>query len=863
MKLKAPMELHLPMKRSANKRWTALFMLMLIVSVCHAAAPMQSRLRGLVRDSVSHQPVPYAAIFLKGSDRGGLADENGVFDITTDKPFSLMQISAMGYTTRQMPVKRGVVTDIVVDLTPSGVTLGEVVVKPRKEKYSKRNNPAVEFMHRIADAGPKTDPRRNPYYNYDQYERITLAFDNFNPESTKNVMLKRYGFLKEYVDTSEISGRPILNLNSREKSASVHYRHSPESEKTVVSGIRQEGIGDFMDQDNIRIFLEDILREIDLYGNDVNILQNRFVSPLSRLAPDFYKFYLSDTVNVGGERCIELSFVPRNAKTFGFTGRLYVPEGDSTMFIKKVIMNVPKEINLNFIDRIYFEQNFVKAPDGSRLKVSDDMTAEVSILPGAQGLYVRRNTSYANHNFAAPESEAVFSRLGKEIIEEGAESRDALFWQQARFVPMSGKEGNVGQMLDRLREQPLYYWTEKILKIAFTGYISTGNPSKVDIGPMNTVISHNSVEGYRLRAGGMTTANLCKRLFGRGYVAWGTHDHRWKYRAEVEWAFNDKKYHAREFPIHSLRAYYLYDVDMLGQHYTFTNPDNMFLSFKRKEDLQMTYHRVAQLEYTLELRNNFSVIAGLRNERQYATDMMTFIRGNGRIYPHYTQSSFSIQLRYAPGEKFYQSKTHRYPINLDAPVVTLTHTYSPKGFMGSMFDINRTELSLQKRFWMSAFGFADIIVKGGHVWSRSAYPDLLIPNANLSYTIQPESFALMNAMEFINDSYASWDLTYWANGAILNYIPILNKLKLREAFSFRGVWGHLSRRNNPEYNSELFRLPDVAHTQPMGHTPYMEAGVGLDNIFKILRVDYVWRLTYRNNPGIDKSGVRIALHVTF
>ncbi|MCM1483391.1 MAG: DUF5686 and carboxypeptidase regulatory-like domain-containing protein [Muribaculaceae bacterium] len=841
-------------------------LLLLIVAVTAlpmSGAPLHSRLRGLVRDSISHQPVPYAAIFLKGSDRGGLADENGIFDISTDKPFSVMQVSAMGYTTKLIPVKRGVVTDIVVDISPDGVALGEVVVKPKKEKYSKRNNPAVDFMHRIVDASERTDPKRHDNFNYTMYERITMALDNFNPESTKNVMLKRYDFLKEYVDTSEISGKPILNLNSREKAARVFYRRDPRTEKVYVDGIRQEGLGDFMDQDNMRIFFEDILREIDVYDNDINILQNRFVSPLSRLAPDFYKFYLSDTVMVGDERCIELSFVPRNSKSFGFTGRIYVPEGDSTMFIKKVVMNVPKEINLNFISHIYFEQNFVKAPDGSRLKVSDDMTAEVSILPGTQGLYVRRNTAYTGHNFNAPAYDRLFSPLGREIVASGAEERDAEFWNKARLIPISGKEDNVGLMLARLRQQPLYYWTEKVIKIAFTGYISTGNPSKVDIGPMNTVISHNTMEGYRLRAGGMTTANLCKRFFGRGYVAYGTHDHKWKYRGEVEWAFNDKKYHAREFPIHSLRAYYMYDTDMLGQHYAFTNPDNMFLSFKRQKDLQMTYHRVGQLEYTLELRNNFSVVGGLRYERQYATEFMTFIIGYGDVYPHYSQASFSLQLRYAPGEKFYQTKTHRYPINLDAPVVMVTQTYSPKGFMGSMFEINKTEISLQKRFWMSAFGFTDIILKGGHVWSRSAYPDLLIPNANLSYTIQPESFSLMNAMEFINDSYAAWDFTYWANGAILNYIPLLNKLKLREAFSFRGIWGHLSKRNNPEYNDGLFRFPEVSHTMAMKHTPYMEAGVGLDNIFKILRVDYVWRLTYRDNPGIDRSGVRIALHVTF
>lgn len=193
----------------------------------------------------------------------------------------------------------------------------------------------------------------------------------------------------------------------------------------------------------------------------------------------------------------------------------------------------------------------------------------------------------------------------------------------------------------------------------------------------------------------------------------------------------------------------------------------------------------------------------------------------------------------------------------------LTHTYAPKGILGNNFGVNVTEVSVQKRFWLSFMGYADLIVKGGHVWSKSAYPNLLIPTANLSYTIQPEAFSLMNPMEFVNDTYASWDLTYNANGALLNRLPLIKKLQLREVFAFRGLWGHLSKRNNPEYNMDLFRFPADAYTVPMTNMPYMEVSVGVENIFKVLRVDYVWRLSYRSNFNADRSGPRIALHFTF
>ena len=295
----------------------------------------------------------------------------------------------------------------------------------------------------------------------------------------------------------------------------------------------------------------------------------------------------------------------------------------------------------------------------------------------------------------------------------------------------------------------------------------------------------------------------------------------------------------------------------------FTNADNFVLSFKRQKDLLIAYKRLTNLEYTLELKNNFSVKATLSNERLEATENVPFITSSGISSSHYNETTLSVQLRYAPGEKFYQTKSYRIPINLDAPAVVLSHTFGPQKFLGNTFTINKTELSFQKRFWFSAFGYTDVILKGGHIWSQTPYPALLIPNANLTYTIQPESFAMMNAMEFVNDSYVSWDLTYWANGAIFNYIPLVKKLKLREVFCFRGVSGTLSSKNNPLNNSNLYLFPALQEPEEMNWKPYMEASVGIENIFKCLRLDYVWRLSYRNKQNIDKSGLRVAVHITF
>ncbi len=828
----------------------------------HPVAP--TTITGIVRDSVNQEPIPYAAIFFKGSDKGLLANEKGEFNMTTSTNFISLSVSTMGYKEKEVFVNKGKTNELIIDIVPTGVALKEVVVNYKKDKYSKKNNPAVIFMEKLRARRNLYNPKNHDYYSFDKHTKINLGLNNFSEEQKKNWIMKKFSFIFDYLDTSEVSGKPILNVSVKEKISTEYFRKKPHNEKELIRGNKSAGIDEVFDQESIQRFLEDVFREVDIFGNDITIMQNRFVSPLSGIGENYYKYYLTDTIPVEGVNCIELSFVPFTPESFGFTGRIYVPVEDTTLFIKRVKLNVPKSINLNYVENIYMIQDYEKAPDGSRLKIKDDMTVEFQIMPSTQGLYARRLTKYRNHSFDAPQNAELFNQEGRTILAENALYMPEQFWNDNRQIPIKESENSISKMLVRLREVPAFYWTEKIVVTLISGYIPTREKnSKFDFGPMNTTISGNPVEGMRLRVGGMTTANLSKNLFSRGYLAYGVKDKKLKYQAELEYSFNDKKYHSMEFPVHSIKASHSYDVDQIGQHYFFTNADNVFLAFKRQTNDKMTYLRTSNLQYTLETQSGFSVSTSLKYDTQEATKWLPFVDGFGNIYKKYNEASFNVTLRYAPGEKFYQTKNYRIPINLDAPVFTLTQTYAPRGLMNSLTTINKTEFSVQKRFWFSAFGYTDIILKAGKIWSEVNYPNLLIPNANLSYTIQPESYTLMNALEFANDQYLSWDLTYWANGAIFNRIPMLKYLKLREVFSFRGLYGKLSDKNNPEYNKSLFRFPQNTNCKPMEKKPYMELGVGFDNIFTILRLDYVWRLTYRDAPGIDKSGLRIQLHFTF
>ena len=821
-----------------------------------------TQITGLVRDSLTRDPIPHASITLTGNQAGTQAGDNGAFVLTAHGSFGKMRVSAVGYASREVevPVSRGSVQ--IVELVPQSTQLGELVVKARKDKYTKMNNPAVEFVKRIIARRDKGKPQDEPFYSYEKYERLMYGLDDVS-EDDKNVLTRRYPFLLEYADTSELSGKPVLPVSVREQLSHEYYRCAPRTHKEWIEAVKNAGIDEWLDQKSVKTYLNDMFREIDIYGNDITILSNRFVSPLSSIGTNFYKYYLNDTLDVDGERCIELSFVPFTSETWGFVGRIYVPLADTTMFIKRVQMTVPRKINMNYVERVYIEQEFERGRDGIRLKTRDDMEVEFKLMAGMPRLFARRECIYRDHSFEQAEREEIYSLNGRDLIAADADRHDDNYWSAHRPHLVRTDGNSMQLMLARLRASKFYYWSEKALMLMVNGYVPTAHESKWDFGPLNTIISGNTLEGVRLRVGGMSTVNLSRHWFTNGYVAFGTRDGKWKYKAQLEYSFNEKENLAAEFPINSLRLMHRYDVDKLGQNYLYTNADNMFLVLKRKKDNLMAYLRQTEFEYKREWHNHFSLAVSWQYRVHEASCYTPFVTTTGEDFKRYTEAGFQVTLRYAPGEKFYQTRNYRVPINMDAPIVTLSHKWMPRHFMHSRYTVSKTELGFQKRFWFSAFGYTDVILKAAKLWSAVSYPDLLLPNANLSYTIQNESYTLMNPMEFANDQYLSWDITYWANGALLNRVPLLKRLKLREVVSLRGLWGSLSDKNNPATNDRLFMFPDITACRGMGSTPYMELGVGLDNILTFLRLDYTWRLTYRHTPGAPNGGLRVAFHFTF
>ena len=829
---------------------------------------------GIVKDSITGEPLPFVSVYFDGSTIGAMTDDNGTFTLQNNQGYTKLAAASLGYDTKFIDLKPGKKNDnLEVLLKPTAFEISEVVVKPKREKYTRKDNPAVELIKKVI--AHKNDNRieAKPEYQTEVYEKLSLSLDNFNPNLDKNKFLKKIKFIKNYLDTSEFNGKPILTVSVRENLSDFYYRKSPKAEKTIVRAKRMQGIDKTLDDGGgITSNLEEIFKSINIFDNNIPILLNRFVSPLSStLATTYYHYYIMDTLDVGGDKCVDLAFVPANSESYGFTGRLYITL-DGNYAVKKVLLNTPANINLNWVDKLRIEQEFKQMPDSTWVLDQENTFVNFYVVKGTQQLYAHQLRNYDNYNFNVQNADSVFGLLGALHVLPEATAQPDTFWTHNRPIPLKEKEDALKDLLGQLRKVPAFNAIIKTAEILITGYIPTANDKKVtkfDFGPMNTTFSANHLEGFRMRVGGMTTANLNPYWFASGYLAYGTNDRKIKYNLKLTHSFTKKEYHEGENPVNNLSFIQEYDVYTPGQDFLFTSKDNIFVAWKVGEPVtKMQYIRKSVLQYEKEWLNGLTWKSWIMNQNNEAAGTLQYIKRDesGNLYhiKDFTTSEIGTQLRFAPGERAYNGRSGKesvFNLSKDAPVFKLSHQLGIKGVLGGDYNYNHTEISAEKRIWLSSFGHIDAQIKAGKVWDKVPFPLLILPNTNQSITIQPEAFHMMNALEFVTDQYVSFNATYYLKGWILNRIPGIKWLRLREVLSFNMIYGGLTDKNNPTLTPGLFLLPDG--TQPLGSTPYMECSVGLENIFKILRIDYYRRLTYLDHPDIKKGGIRIALRFTF
>lgn len=886
---------------------------------------------GMVVDAETGETLPMVQIFfIDPNSTGGktqtrygtTSDLDGQFSLSNNAGYNTIHFQMIGYKTEMLTLRKGQTREnLKIKMHPDVYGLQDIVVTPkhRKREYKKKGNPAVLLMEQVIahkDSGivqsGAVGKTEGHHYTATTYDRMSFAMDNFHPNFNKGIW-KTFNFIEKYIDTTSVY--PSLTMSIREHLGKEYYQLKPHREKKVIEKKRIFGIEDVVGSSVFQENVDAVFRDVDLREDDLNMLFNRFVSPLNKsIATTFYQFYIMDTVLIDGYSCVDMAFVPVNSESYGFTGHLYIVN-DSTYKIKRYAINIPPAINLNFVSdfsiECSYEQLGEEAGTNEGLWYPERTTtyAKFYIFDRKTGVLARQTKIYTDFDFTSEIEASRFSPFATTDPSgrTGPVRVPSAFWDTLRPEPLTRYETAVSDLVKEFEANPLFNRLAQTVNALSTGFIGTApierrDSSKWDFGPIYSTYSWNSQEGSRLRIGGMTTPALNPRFYLQSYVAYGFGDKRPK--GGATFIFTPEKH--RWYPYDSKTQHFLriglqYDMEEPGQLQDGWLRDNIFRSIPTSKPgmINAMYVAHAKAEYEKEWNNHLALHVGFDYTNVEAAGGLSFdrIRKTGDMgeYSAYRFSRYNnyeafVRLKYSPGHSLSRDrmgKESQFDLNHDAPVLSVIHTFGyldDRSSGGNGFIFNRTEAQFDKRFWFSAFGCLDVRLMTGMVWQKVPFTKLFAPQSNTSIFLAERNFNLMQPMEFLFDEYVALYTTYYFKGWILNRIPGINRLKLRGVVSFSGIYGGLTDKNNPykNQNEGLYLFPNNAKfddqgqyvsgttSSPIGKLPYMELTAGLENIFKVLRIDYVRRLTYneytlpdgihtRKRAAWGRNGVKISV----
>ena len=844
-----------------------IYMMVVLLVALTQQMMAQQKISGRVID-VDGFAVPYASVQYRGHRIAVSSDGEGRFSIEKHEGW-MLTVSALSYKTQTVKVDANT-NFLEIKLKDDSRRLNEVVVKSKRGKYKRKDNPAVELMRRVIAAKKKTDLGNHPYYQYDKYQKITLALNDLSKEQLEGKFFSKRQYLLDQVEKSPYNGKLTLPVSVDETVSQHIYRKDPKSEKDIIKGQQTNGIGQVIQTGEIlSTTMKDVFTDVDIYDDYVRLLQYPFPSPIGRTAISFYHYYIEDTVYVERDLCYHLQFIPANSQDFGFRGELYVT-ADSTLHVKKCNLYMPHNSDVNWVKDMKIEQEFTRLDNGEWVLFKDDMVAEMHASKVLQDLLVVRNTRLTDYSFDEL-PKVLFKGKAKVRHDIDAMNRDEAYWNKYRQVDLTKSESSMDSFIHRMENSKGFKWIILGVKALMENYVEIGSgpggkKSKFDLGPVNTYLSKNYVDGIRLRLAGRTMAALNPHFFWNGYAAYGTKSNDWYTGHVFTYSLNKKKNSPFEFPMRNITFEVSRDIMSPSDDNLEHNKDNIFMTFRAAtQDEMFLYHR-QRLAFTYETDWGLRFNTGIRWQSNRTAGNLHYFTLNGNEVKKIRMTDINVGINYNPGVTYVNTKQQRLPINLDSPEIGISHTMGFKGFMGGQYHSNITKVSIYKRQWLGSFGYLDFHAVGQAQWNKVPFPMLILPPVNLSYFESEASVSLMRDWEFLNDRQVFASLSWDMNGKLLNRIPLIKKLKWREYFAVKGVWGNLTDKNNPyleknQGDTELFKFPSKSHV--MNNTPYWECVAGVHNIFKFFAVEYVRRLTYLNNEDISKWGIRFGFSMTF
>lgn len=823
----------------------------------------QTIVKGFIRDAITKKPVSFVTVMFKDG-KGVTSDANGSYSIQTrNSKFTTLEFSYVGYAKATRKIVPGIEQTLDVEMELSSA-MKEVVVKRGRGKYRNKNNPAVELIEKVIANKEKNRISAYDYVQYQQYEKIALSLANKPEKLMNNKLFRSFRFMMENIDSTSMPGKSLLPIYVEEKIQDNYYRRNPQAEKVRILGEKKVNYGDFIDNAGISSYIRSLYADINIYDNTIPLLQQQFMSPIADVSPAFYRYYIIDTSEFEGIKLVRLNFTPKNPTDLIFRGTMYITL-DGNYSVQKIDMTISKRANINWTRDLKIRQQFEKGPDGRYHVVLSDMITEFELVKNSDGsMYGERLVSFKNFKINEPGPDSIYNGKDQLNYSSVLATSDS-FWLQKRHLPLSSFEARAYSNIDSLKNTKKFKTFMTVVTALFTGYVVLG---PYEIGNTNTFYSFNPVEGFRLRLGGRSTHKLSPHFYFENYVAYGFKDKRFKYALNTTYSFNGKSIYT--YPMHFLRVGYQYEMKIPGQELQFVQEDNFLLSFKRGANDRWMYNRIIKGEYINEFGKNFMLTLGYKNTETEPGGSV-FFQKPGSPANEYIQriqtTELSGELRWAPNEQFYQGKNFRVPIVNKYPIFKLRYIAGIKGLTGGQFNYHNLNLYAEKRFFMSQLGFTDVTMEGGYIFGQVPFPLMTIHRANQTFGYQLNSYNLMNFLEFVSDRFFAAHFDVHFNGFFLNKIPLLKRLKWREVASAKFLFGSVRDENNPATSNNVFNFmkdkDGNTATYALSKGPYIEVSVGLANIFKLVRLDLVRRLTYLDHPDISTWGLRTRVRFEF
>jgi len=754
----------------------------------------------------------------------------------------------MGYRQLSVKLSGAEVQVYYIRLKPISQLLKEVRVSPHSYV-----NPAWEILTEVIRHKPQNDPSALSDYKYGSYTRIQLDATRFSENLRKKKFIERAIAAADSMKLRGPDRMPLLPLFVSETVSDVYIGNTPSTKREDIQRVKTNGVA-FEDGTVIAQLTGSTFQQYDFYKNHVSAAGKDFVSPITDSWKTWYDYELDKReVLVDGIPCYQISFKPKRAGDLAFAGIIWIAHGSYKLY--QIRATVAPTANLNFIDKITVQQQMLPSND------------ENPWLPGKTRILVEieqltKNTSGLLAKFYTSNSDVVMNKtypadfFNENItIADDVQRKDENYWAQRRPDSLTQAERSVYNMIDTIKNIPTIKNYITVADMIINGYYRAG---EIGIGPILQSFNYNNIEGARIRLGFKTNSDFNNKWILGGYLAYGTKRQSWRFGSSVDYILSRKNWtEAGASYSHDLSQVALMSDSYLYQRnalFSVLAHNGNVAKRKAFDQSRLDVYISRRLFKTFNEKVTFS---NWTMDPQFSFAFNE--PGSGGISRHLIISEIQFESRWAPGEEPLLSATVNRQLNLKtnvtSPVITFRYSLGVGGLLGSDVNFNKFTVNLTQILKTGSFGRGKYSVTAGFIPSGVIYPLLENHLGNETFIYNPNSFNLMRFFEFASNKYISLNYTQHFEGLLFNSLPIIKKFNWRLVATTNILYGSLSA------NSKNVTGNNSAALRGLGKAPYMEAGYGVENIFRFIRVDFIHRLNYlgNNTAGpVKRFGVKIS-----